>query len=334
MKFKISVVVCILVAFTFIGCTTNKNSDYKVTLVPQAYNSVPESGDMKKAAGVITRRLNNFFNIPEKSIITEIGDDKISLTIHNIDTGRVSLVNKVISGYGRLEFFETYENSEIIDLLSKANDILREMQSVNADVVTNDVSLKENPLLGILSPMITDQGKPAPSCLVGLANGKDTSLVNRYLKTDQVKALFPADLKFIWGANPYKYDQSRSLYELHAIKTVAGSRQAALDGSVITSAGTITGPSGTDVRIRLSMDSEGAAAWAVITRNNINRCIAVVFDGYVRSYPRVMNEITGGGTEISGNFTVSEANDFVNMLNSGQLPFKLKITRAEVVKGD
>jgi len=331
MKTKIFIVTSIVVAYLLGGCTTGKDFDYKVTVLPQTYNSVPTLSDMNKAAEVIKKRLYYFFSIPEKSIIPEVTDNKISLTIHNIDTGKIDLIKKVITDYGKLEFRETYENSEIIECLSKANNMLRDMQPVAAEADTREESVKDNPLPGILSPMITDQGKPMPSCMIGLVSGKDTSQVNKYLKMDQVKALFPGDIKFLWSANPYKYDSSKSLYELHAIKVSTGNKQAPLDGSVITSAEVIAGSSDSDLRIRLSMDSEGAATWAGITRENINRCIAIVFDGYVRSYPRVMSEITGGDTEITGNFTLDEANDFVNMLNSGQLPYKLKIVEGQII---
>ncbi len=77
------------------------------------------------------------------------------------------------------------------------------------------------------------------------------------------------------------------------------------------------------------MDSEGARTWAKITRENINRCIAVVYDGFVRSYPRVMSEISGGSTEIAGDFTIEEASDLANILKSGELPFELKIVEAQ-----
>jgi len=331
MKTKIFIVASIVVTFLLGGCTTKKDFDYKVTVVPQTYNSVSTLSDMNKAAEVISKRLNYFFSIPGKNINTDVTDNKILLTIHNIDTGKVDLINKVITDYGKLEFRETYENSEIIECLSKANNVLRDMQPVAAEDDTSEESVKDNPLLGILSPMITDQGKPMPSCLAGLAKGSDTSQVNRYLKINMVKAVFPADIKFFWSANPYKYDASKSMYELHAIKVTAGNNQAPLDGSGITSAKVITGSSDSDLRILLSMDSEGAATWAAITRENINRCIAIVFDGYVRSYPRVMSEITGGDTEISGNFTLDEANNLVNMLNSGQLPNKLKIAEAQII---
>jgi SecD/SecF fusion protein len=80
------------------------------------------------------------------------------------------------------------------------------------------------------------------------------------------------------------------------------------------------------------MDSDGSRTWAGITRENINRCIAVVYDGHVRSYPRVMNEISGGNTEITGDFTIEEANEIVNILKSGELPFELKIVEEQIIK--
>jgi SecD/SecF fusion protein len=146
---------------------------------------------------------------------------------------------------------------------------------------------------------------------------------------DQIKVLFPLDLKFYWSKNPYRYDPSKSLYELHAIKVTTSNKHAPLDGSVIISAKPTTGSTDSGVKIDLMMDSEGARTWAKITRENINRCIAVVYDGFVRSYPRVMSEISGGSTEIAGDFTIEEASDLANILKSGELPFELKIVEAQ-----
>jgi SecD/SecF fusion protein len=187
-------------------------------------------------------------------------------------------------------------------------------------------------LFGILKPMITAQGEPFRSCLIGLASETDTAKVDRYLQMPQVKALLPGDLKLMWSQNPYKYGPSKGLYELHAIKVTAQDGKAPLDGSVIISAKPVTGSSKSDIKIDLTMNAEGASTWARITRENVNRCIAVVLNGYVRSYPRVMAEISGGNTEITGNFTIEEANDLVNIFKSGELPFKLKIVEEHIIK--
>ena len=79
------------------------------------------------------------------------------------------------------------------------------------------------------------------------------------------------------------------------------------------------------------MNADGAKTWARMTRENIGRCIAVVLDGYVRSYPRVQNEITGGNTEIEGDFTIEEADDLANILKSGKLPAPARIVSDTVI---
>jgi len=68
-----------------------------------------------------------------------------------------------------------------------------------------------------------------------------------------------------------------------------------------------------------------------MTRENVDRCIAVVLDGYVRSYPNVVGEITGGNTEISGDFTIEEADDLANILKSGKLPAPAKIISDTII---
>jgi SecD/SecF fusion protein len=150
----------------------------------------------------------------------------------------------------------------------------------------------------------------------------------------EIKVLLPHELKLVWSQKPYKYDTSKTLYGLHAIKVTTQDRKAPLDGSAIISAKTITESTNSGVKIDLIMDSEGARTWARITRENVNRCIAIVLNGYVRSYPRVMTEISGGNTEITGDFTLEEANDLVDILKSGQLPFELKIVEEQIIKGE
>ena len=151
------------------------------------------------------------------------------------------------------------------------------------------------------------------------------------LKMNQVKALFPRDLKFLWSQNPYKYDPTKTLYELHAIKITTRDGRPPLDGGVITSARTSSGVTGSEVKVDMSMNAEGAKTWARMTRENIDRCLVVVLDGYVRSYPRVQNEITGGNTEITGDFTIEEADDLANILKSGKLPAPAHIISDTIV---
>lgn len=276
-------------------------------------------------------------------------------------------VRELLQGTANLEFWETYENSEVIGYLVEANNLLREIisaqkkdtvtvalpasQQAASDTTKKDQSLEaligqdtakaaastreefnlQNPLFGILSPRVNEQGQPLPSSLVGLAAGIDTAQVNTYLKMNQIKALFPRDLKFYWSQNPYKYDPTKSLYELHAIKITTRDGRAPLGGDVITGARPSSGVTGSEVKVDFTMNAEGAKTWARMTRENVDRCIALVLDGYVRSYPRVIGEITGGSTEVTGDFTLDEANDLANILKSGKMPAPAHIVSDTVV---
>jgi SecD/SecF fusion protein len=332
MKAIYIIILIIVVAFSFRGCTTKENFDLKLTIVPESKSSAVTVNNMNSAAKIISTRLDNSFGIPKENMKLDVKENQISLTILNADTGKIVSIKGIITNYSRLEFWETYENSEIIGYLSKANNRLREMKSGIDNGNTLEEFIAQDPLFGILRPGLTQQGKPSPSCMVGLAGEKDTATVTRYMKMPEIKALFPPDLKFMWSLNPYKYDTSKTLYELHSIKVTTQDGKAPLDGSIITSAKSITGASKSDVKIDLTMNAEGTVTWARITRENLNRCIAVVLNGYVRSFPRVATEISGGNTEITGSFTIKEANDLASILNSGELPFKLKIIDEQIIK--
>jgi len=278
-------------------------------------------------------------------------------------------VRELLQGTANLEFWETYENSEIIGYLSQANNLLKEIQAntekteakpatdlatqtAPADTTKKDQSLLDlissdttkaqeattreeftlqNPLFGLLNPRVDAQGQPLRSSMIGLASLKDTARVNAMLRMNQIKSLFPRDLKFAWSQNPYKFDESKTYYELHAIKVTTRDGRPPLDGEVITSARPSSGITGSEIKVDMSMNAEGAKIWARMTRENVDRCIAVVLDGYVRSYPNVVGEITGGNTEISGDFTIEEADDLANILKSGKLPAPAKIISDTII---
>jgi SecD/SecF fusion protein len=339
------------------------------------FNSTNEEV-LKVLDGEVSGAINNAFNILRTRI------DRFGVVQPNITQlatkGRILIelpgqtnpkrVRELLQGTANLEFWETYENSEVIGYLSEANKLLRETEQNNqpadtlknaegtkaepSDTTKKDQTLLEligkdttkteeatsreqfnvqNPLFGILSPRVNQQGQPLPSSMVGLASAKDTAKVDYYLKMKQIKALFPRDLRFYWSQNPYKYDPTKTFYELHAIKVTTRDGRPPLDGSVITSARTSSGITGSEVKVDMTMNAEGAKTWARMTRENIGRCIAVVLDGYVRSYPRVQNEITGGNTEITGDFTIEEADDLANILKSGKLPAPAHIISDTIV---
>ncbi|TFH49413.1 MAG: protein translocase subunit SecDF [Bacteroidia bacterium] len=270
-------------------------------------------------------------------------------------------VRKLLQGTANLEFWETYENGEIINYLVQANDYLKSVQAVETAIVrdttavteeTGDQSLldivskdtataaetgsleaftRQNPLFGLLRPNVSQDGQPVGGSLVGFASFTDTAKVNSLLKMNQVRAIFPREVKFLWSQNPYKYDETNTLYELHAIKITTRDGRAPLTGDVVTGARPSTGVTGSDIKVDMTMNGEGSKIWQTMTRDNIGRCIAVVLDDYVRSYPRVQNEISGGSTEITGDFTLEEAEDLANILKSGKMPAPARIIQDTVV---
>jgi len=311
------------------------------------------TGAIKNAFNILSTRIDRF-GVVQPNISELATKGRILIQLPGMNNPK--RVRELLQGTANLEFWETYENSEIIGYLSKANNLLKEIQAntekakskttepsvtgavsdttkknqslldlINKDTTkvagasTREGFTLQNPLFGLLVPRVTAQGQPLPSCMIGLASSKDTAKVNTYLKMNQIKALFPRDLKLMWSQNPDKQDPTKTMYELHAIKITTRDGRPPLGGDVITSARTSTGVSG-DVKVDMSMNSEGSKTWARMTRENIQRCLVVVLDGYVRSYPRVQNEINGGSTEITGDFTIEEADDLANILKSGKLP--------------
>jgi SecD/SecF fusion protein len=322
------------------------------------------TGAITNAFNILSTRIDRFGVVqPEITNLSTKGRILINLPGQT----NPKRVRELLQGTANLEFWETYENSEVIGYLSQANNLLKELQpgTANAETKTtqttgtpavSDTTKKDqslldlinkdttkaaaattregftlqNPLFGILIPRVTSEGQPLPSCMVGLASSKDTSRINTFLKMNQIKTLFPRDLKLMWSQNPYKQDPTKTMYELHAIKITTRDGRPPLGGDAITSARTSTGVVG-DVKVDMSMNGEGSKTWARMTRENIGRCLVVVLDGYVRSYPRVQNEITGGSTEITGDFTIEEADDLANILKSGKLPAPTHIISDTIV---
>lgn len=324
-------------------------------------------GAIDNAFNILRTRIDRF-GVTQPNITRLEGRGRILIELPGVkDPQRV---RDLLQGTASLEFWETYENGEVLPYLSQANDLLKGIVSAQQPAATAERdstaggtavadttaaagqeslldmlgqkqdttaagSLEEftqqNPLFGLLRPSVTPEGQTIPGSVIGMAHFRDTARVNRYLAMNQIRAIFPRDMRFYWSQEPFKYDDSKAFYELHAIKITTRDGRAPLDGGAITAARPSTGITGSDIKVDMSMDSEGAKVWARMTRENIGRCIAVVLDGYVRSAPRVSVEIKGGNSEISGDFTLEEAEDLANILKSGKLPAPARIIQDTVV---
>jgi SecD/SecF fusion protein len=186
----------------------------------------------------------------------------------------------------------------------------------------------ENPLWTLLNVNGQSVGSGP---VIGLVLARDTATVNAIFSLKPVRSLLPAFIDFRWSAkatvNPATNQES---YGLYALKSNRNGR-APLTGSSITNARDDFSQGSATAHVSMSMNSEGSRTWSRLTKDNIGRCIAISLDGLIYSAPVVRNQIDGGQSEISGQFTSQEAKDLANTLNSGKMPAPAKIIQEEVV---
>ena len=292
----------------------------------------PESTD-KEVIDVIRTEaksaIDNSFNVLRNRI------DRFGVTQPNIqrieNSGKILIelpgvkdperVRKLLQGTASLEFWPTFTANEV-DLYAADARV--------AEILANlgDSTAVANPLLSILQPSGWNN-----ACL-GFASGVDTATVNKYLV--MAEDVLPQGFRGLWTVKPSEFaTQGANVYELVAIKSTSRDGKAPLDGGVVTDAsvefdGGRQGGSGAP-HVSMTMNAEGASAWAHLTKDNIGKQIAIVLDGLVYSYPNVLNEITGGSSQITGNFDVQEAEDLANVLKSGKLPAPATIIQEQVV---
>ena len=303
--------------------------------------------------------ISNSFNVLRNRI------DRFGVTQPNIqklgNTGRILVelpgvkeperVRKLLQGTASLEFWATYDNTEIEGFLSEANSVLAEILAVqepveevaaeqtaegedllaaelqnNANDAALEAELKRNPLFAVLQP----SGARGNAC-IGYAHYADTAAINKYLAMPQIKSLFPPEFKPMWGVKASPFFEGGNVFELVAIKASSRDGKAPLDGGSVTDARVQYGNSGGNPEVSMTMNAEGANTWARLTKDNIGKQIAIVLDGMVYSYPTVQNEISGGSSQITGNFTLEEAEDLANVLKSGKLPAPATLIQEQVV---
>ena len=278
-------------------------------------------------------------------------------------------MRKLLQGSANLEFWETYNSDEIIPYLqqidqrlangeSEQNDTanlkkttadttqttqakaptaepkfrLKGVNAANANAVkeSSDAQMaqakKLHPLLAMLQPT---NGQLS---MVGLANVRDTAAINQVIHSAVAKQILPSDVKLLWSAKPTDmYQGAKNIYELHALKMTSSNGRAPLEGDVVTDAKDQFNPTTGQPEVSMSMNSEGARRWAALTKANVGKAIAIVLDGVVYTSPRILGEIDGGQSSITGHFTIEDTKDLANTLKSGRMPAPARIVQEEVV---
>ena len=307
--------------------------------------------------------VNNSYNVLRTRI------DRFGVVQPNIQTlegtmGRIMVelpgikeperVRKLLQGSANLEFWETFEAKDVLPVLMSIDERVRSVMAsdstatkeivAEAPVISAKDSLaaalkgetanatqaassdaKNYPFSSIFAMNQSGMGS-----IVGYADYKDTATINRIFAMPEVKKILPRDLKLMWGVKASELDKTGRMFELYAIKSTARNGRAPLEGDVVTDARNSYDQFNRPC-VTMQMNTEGARRWATLTKNNVGHQIAIVLDGYVYTAPNVNGEITGGNSEISGNFTPEETKDLANVLKSGKMPAPARIVQEDIV---
>lgn len=234
-------------------------------------------------------------------------------------------VTELLKSSANLEFYEVYNYNEIMGDLQRFAAAYAQQDTVN--------HLNVIELLG--------GAQRAGSPIVGMVAPSNKNLVDSVMNTELAKRTLPSDLTLMWSVKQAEFpvtdangnvvkkdngeDKTIGYWELIALKG-----DAVLEGDAVTSASSeYDNMQGNMVNMKMS--DRGAQEWATITRNNIGRPIAIVLDDHVYSFPNVNNEITGGSSQITGQFSPEEANDLANVLKSGKMSAKVNVVSNNVI---
>ncbi|HHB78630.1 MAG TPA: protein translocase subunit SecD, partial [Saprospiraceae bacterium] len=260
----------------------------------------------------------------------------------------------------KLEFWDTYRLNDpgIADAFVAADKKLKDMMGASKTIEAKLDSIREpkfdslgnvvdsvwtvmerpsqdiGPLFSKLQLAVLQSGGLPASPIMGYANKNQRKAISDLLKKPEVKALFPPDVKFLWSYKPYDDKDGKNTYMLYAIKMPYGKNTAPLGGDHVTNAATSTNPTTNEIVVTLTMDNQGAKIWGDMTSKafaNGKREVAVALDDDVVSSPSVQSAILGGNTQISGNFSVADADELANILEVGKLPAKVRIIEEQLI---
>lgn len=306
------------------------------------------------------------FGVTQPNIQQLKGTNRIQIELPGIsDAVRA---RKILQSVAKLEFFEVWEANEFGKYIQEMNDHLVKLEAGKSVTKSSNDVLKVETNAPTVDPLTGDTIK-GDSNAVAKADGledksdsalndtsstkqssllakifkpvygglgasiKDTAKVNRLLNRDDIKSIFPNNMKFLWSVKAEKTGTStkeeEAVLPLYFVKK-SRDNQAQLEGSVITDARQDFDDRG-QPEVTMAMNAEGARVWKRMTAANIGRRIAIALDNNVYSAPNVRSEIPNGNSSITGNFSVDEAKDLANILKAGKLPVPTRIVEEEVV---
>ncbi len=308
--------------------TRNPNADFSVVfpdVIKAGANQGTVAGTLKaevkdrvdnSATNVLRNRIDAFGVVSPNIQVLQGKDGQILLELPGVkDHERVrSLLQKSAN----LQFYETYTMDEVMPKIA----MLEQELANGADSIS-------------LGAMFVELSPAAKTPIVGAATMGDTAAINSILRSDLAKKYIPSNAKFCWEVKSHEITDPRTgkranAFGLIALKAKDDKGTPALDGTVVTSASADFDQMQGNV-VDMAMNGEGAKQWARITKANLGKSVAIVLDDQVYSYPNVNSVIEGGRSQITGNFTIEEAQDLANVLKSGKMEARIEIISDQVI---
>ncbi|RAU83782.1 protein translocase subunit SecDF [Pontibacter arcticus] len=314
-----------------------------------------------RSFNILRTRIDKF-GVNQPNIQRLKGSGRIQIELPGIDNP--DRVRNLLQGMANLEFWEVWSPQEYSPYFAQLNDYLTKQQragkttaaapkaddalaaaaatDTTADVLAQAAGdstaiAKNTPAANeasTLDSLADAQGGALANLFTQMpgglgANVRDTARINEIFARPEVRAIFPPNMKFLWGVKPVEGDNRQAFVEFYAIKKGRDGK-APMGGDGINDARQDFDQTGRP-EITMTMNPTGSKRWARLTGENVGRQVAIVLDNYVYSAPVVQGEITGGNSSISGNFTIEEAQDLANILKAGKMPAPTRIVEEAVV---
>jgi SecD/SecF fusion protein len=300
----------------------------------------------------ILRKRVDKFGVNQPNIQRVKGTGRIQVELPGVDNPE--RVRKLLQGQAKLEFYEVWSPQEFFPYISQLDKTLGDKEKATAATPAADTAKATAAVAGDSSSLAaklakkpavaaskTDsakaqQGGPLSRLLTQLPGGmlgvnlRDTARLNQLLRSDEARAIMPPNLALLYDAKPKELGK-QSIIQLIAVKKDrTGSTPAPLTGEVVSDARMDYDQTGRP-EVSMSMNPSGSKKWQRMTAANIGKQVAVVLDDVVYSDPVVQSEISGGNTQISGSFSIEEAQDLAQVLKAGKLPAPTRIVEEAVV---
>ncbi len=315
----------------------NDDDDKVIKLLKKEYNSAIDA-----SFNVLRTRIDRF-GVVAPNLQRLEGQGRILVELPGIKEPK--RVRELLSRSANLQFWRTYSLQEVQEDLVAMNNRLSELHNEElapldtagldsvqlAEAIAKRTELEAGRNNILFSKLQLGGG----GAVVGYAKKQDKDAIDALIKEAKELHILRDDLELLWDAKPFQDKEGKehdqwALYAIHSNR----SKTPDLSGDVVTKASQQTDTSnGAKVSVSMSMNTEGAQKWARMTKeaSTTHACIAIVLDGVVYSAPGVENPITGGQSQISGNFSIEEANDLANVLNSGKMETTILIEQESVV---